>query len=444
MNAARGRIAMGGLFAALVLMLVSIRLSSPTSAADDGQGACRYVAAYGAVYEMPSGELVNVTPATVGPIMRSVLTCAEQNLSPADIARYRQQSDSLPLAPMASDGPEPPFVRIELASAISGDMTVDEQRHVARRLIAEIGLGDVNEIVRQQGALDVLLANQWQKVDPSNNHRSAMATYIANCEAAQVPVPKAMDADPHWSKQVVDLSGEVDKYFIATEKTDVRIWTYNADNGGKCVTLLRHDPAKKEAGPTDPLIGTICVNPDRSRACFFENEVYADNGSPVRLDESEMRATDFDRLIHPLDFFDRCNQCHLGDNPFIVHPNMMLGNVVRDPPPKQPFQFVAFGGAAIDNWHNPNPIDVSGDGGACMKCHNIAKTSLRPYCSIVMKAANSTMPPKYKHGPSDNFWPDDNGCFSESVKELKDYFMSVRRLASVCGGVDVVKNCNGK
>ena len=112
------------------------------------------------------------------------------------------------------------------------------------------------------------------------------------------------------------------------------------------------------------------------------------------------------------------------------------------PTKNEQFAFVKFGHPLV-SWINPPPVNSTGEGGACMKCHDIPRTRAT-YCSTVLgNAANDTMPLGWSHGENDELWPDKDGCFPGSVSGLKEYFASMRRLKSMCNGV-AEKPCSGE
>lgn len=438
-----------GLFsagAALVLVLIALPLAwhlRPTSAAGKDGDHCPFGAAYGIVYDLATGEEVKVTQDTLGPRMATVRDCAESRLTDVERSRYQRQSQQLPGSAPQRDM-ERDFILVELGAAISADLTVDEQSRIARRLLAQIGDVDVNAIVDRSGALDVLVAHGWVRVKPGQ-YAQYVAQYLDNCRSAHVPVPNAIASGGYWSTPF-DLAADAGKYFFGKDiKKKLTLWKYDAGGGGTCVTLLRESDADTHGNQPLPLIGTICMDADREDACFFDNIVYGKDGNTYRIDESTMLSTDFDQLAHPADYPDVCSLCHLGDNPLIVHPGMRLGEILNpnnDKTKKEQFKFVEFG-HPLRSWINPPPVDSTGEGGACMKCHDVARTRTT-YCSTVLaNAANDTMPPGWPHGENDELWPDQNGCFADSVGSLEKYFASMRRLKSICDGV-AEKTCSKK
>lgn len=263
--------------------------------------------------------------------------------------------------------------------------------------------------------------------------------YHEACRAAHVPVPGAFATDPGWSKRA-DLDAEAHRYFFRPNWSDAEVWTYRAADRGYCVALVRRNPLDP-GGPS--FVGTICVDSSQTNACFFDSMIYVDSGTK-RLGWDEFRQRDFSELVHPMDGEDRCNNCHLGANPFVVHPETVLGRTVMSmypklgPKPKR-FEFVGLDGRP-ERWSNFDAIPATGDTrDKCMSCHDIPHiTKGHKFCdSIIRMAANRTMPPG--HWPAEpaggpEFWPDKNGCFADGLSDLKDYFASMVRLKSICTG----------
>lgn len=427
--------------AAIMLALFTLPIVwhlRPTSAAGRDGGACAYGAAYGIVYDLATGQEVKVTPDTLGPAMARVRGCAEHGLPDAERERYMQQSQQLQPASAVPRPAERDVILIELAAAISADRTVDGQSRIARRLLSQIGEDDVNAIIERGGARDVLAANGWL-TPKQNEHAPYVSQYLDNCRKAGVPVPNAIASGGHWSAPF-DLAADAGKYFFGKDiNKKLTLWKYDAGGEGTCVTLLREAHPDTHGNQPVPLIGTICMDADRENACFFDNIVYGKDGNKYRIDEAMMLGINFDQLAHPADYYDDCSFCHLGDNPLIVHPRMRLGEILNlhaRSTKKDQFVFVRFGHPLVD-WINPPPVDSTGQGGACMTCHDLPKTR-DDYCSMVLwNAANDTMPPDWPHGKDDELWPGPDGCFPESVRRLEKYFESMRRLKSACfGGVE--------
>jgi|GEM_PF-4323432 len=295
----------------------------------------------------------------------------------------------------------------------------------------------------------VLATSGGMSAGSGSDHRADAPIYHQACRDAGVPVPGSFAMDAGWSDPK-ELDSEAHRYFFRSNWTDAEVRTYRAENGGFCIALARRKPNAPEQVP---FIGTICADRLQKNACFFDNIVYEQSGSK-RIGWEDFRSRDFSELVHPLDGEDRCNSCHLGKNPFIVHPGTILGNAVQSmydkngPAPKR-FEFVGLGGPP-DPWTNFAPIARDGSAAdKCMMCHDLPHvTAGHPFCSGILEmAAKRTMPPG--HWPADptggpDFWPDDKGCFAEGLDSLKPYFASIVRLKSICSGKPEKTCANGQ
>ncbi len=148
--------------------------------------------------------------------------------------------------------------------------------------------------------------------------------------------------------------------------------------------------------------------------------------------------------MHPKDGEDACNLCHLGNNPFLVHPGTMLGEIVTsmyagDVPKSQAFAFVGLD-EQPSPWVNYRPIVPPAGAPGCFGCHGIPEvTAQHRFCATVLElAANKTMPPGHWPAPRPAhlpwFWPDERGCFAGEHAALSEYFPSLVKLKAVCTG----------
>ena len=439
-------------FLGLLLLLPFVAQHFLVAKAAEPEPRCNYVAAYGAVSELSTGSEVKPTLDTIEPIIGHLLACAEQNLSAAESSAYQQQRKPAPNAGEdAMQRIKGMLDRIDLAAGLSANEVVGEQSRIARRLLAEIGKGDGSAAVPQRAAASLLATSAVTPATARANHKDQVATYQQNCRDNGVPVPGALATDANWSAPI-NLDADKGKYFFAREKTILKMWTYRAQDKGFCISLLRQAPNETDL---PPFIGTICTDKDLKHACFFDNETYKDDGSAELVTEAAMTTTDYSKLVHPLDAVDKCNMCHIGGNAFIVHPAMVLGRTIKamyppatgSIPPN--FEFVPFGGT-LRPWKNPPSLSVAGTGdgedGACARCHTIPNAiKNRDFCGILQNAAGRTMPPTWDPRGEHpvHLWPDDNGCFDDSLKDLKPYFESVRRLRAMCLD-EPVKACSAQ
>ncbi|MER9749203.1 hypothetical protein [Mesorhizobium sp. M0140] len=429
------------IIAASGALLIAAYVSTLLMAGDEGSGnlpplaiSCDLVAAYGGIFEVPSGVEINVTDQNRGELLERVRGCVESLLVEEASGRYRQTVDTLN-GPVVSgaDRVERSFVKIELAAALANTDAAKQQRNVARRLVS--GWHEAKDIIERQGAGPALKESDWPAVGEAK-HRDDVPAYQKACRDAGVPVPGSFVTDPRWTNRG-DLDSETHQYFFRSDWPDAEVWTYRDNvSGGFCVALVRRKP-----GWPVQYVGTICADKLQKKACFFDNIVY-EGSATKRISWDDFKTRDFSELVHPKDGEDRCNVCHLGNNPFIVHPKTLLGQTIKsmyaeDVPKSQTFEFVGLGNER-DPWSNFGLI-IPPDAGGCFKCHGLPQvTTNHKFCSsIIEMAANRTMPPGHwppdpKGGPW--FWPDANGCFAKDFAALADYFPSLVKLKSVCSG----------
>ncbi|TVZ74837.1 hypothetical protein BCL32_0160 [Rhizobium mongolense USDA 1844] len=426
----------------VVAGIAGLLLTGGASGGPPSNEPCNLIAAYGGIFEVPSGVEVEVSDDNRPGLLDRVHACVESELSDGASTRYRQMAGTLTGPDRSStQQAERNFVEIELAAAIAGTDAAEQQRQVARRLAR--GQLEFDEIVKRQGAGSVLKDSSLDQ--DRVKYRNSVAAYQKSCVDAGVPVPGPLATDPAWNYGG-ELDAEADRYFFRADWNDAEVWTYRgAASGGFCVMLVRRKANKEEQ-----YAGTICTDRLQTNACFFDNVVYDGSGTK-RIGWEDFKKRDFGELVHPKDGQDFCNMCHLGNNPFIVHPGTTLGKVVKsmyaaDVPNSQKFKFVGLGDEPSP-WFNFDPIVPSSPGG-CFTCHGLPKITSGRFCAgIVEIAANRTMPPG--HWPPEPqigapwFWPDSNGCFSEDLAPLADYFPSLVKLQSVCSG-KVEKICQAQ
>lgn len=205
--------------------------------------------------------------------------------------------------------------------------------------------------------------------------------YIKECDAAGVPIPPPMYADP-WEKR-----GVFTNEFIS-ESSESELWFYESKSPeGACLALPRYDDGK-----TASLFGIICVGKKSSNACFWDNPRGKNFPRNVPVDISSF-VGGFDLKQNGQG---TCTACHAGENPFVVHP---------DKP--------AFAGLTSslmpDNWHNPlvhpdwpeNPgpttlLDSVSSASECDSCHtqsyagrfpDVSDPEIQQYCSAVLETS---------------------------------------------------------
>jgi len=228
--------------------------------------------------------------------------------------------------------------------------------------------------------------------------------YIAECLACGVPTPPDWGS-PQWISEGTLANNET---FISDNLPSVEVLKYTSTTPrGACIAL----PRATGTGTNDTinLLGIICLGQDTSKACFWDNQ----NGG---INEPFPVGTP-----KPLTFFEggpglnggsggECTTCHAGENPFVIHPNSVLGTASE----------------MGDDWYKPlvhpswaqnegpsNVLDGVSPQPGCLACHTRGGAGRFPtisaqlngaYCMIVSKATatNSsntfTMPPGNEGG----------------------------------------------
>ena len=222
------------------------------------------------------------------------------------------------------------------------------------------------------------------------------AAYIAECQAAGVPIPTTV-LDASWTNH-----GIVTAPFISTG-LNAELWSWTSTSPrGMCVALPRWSAP---TGGTASLYGIICMSVVTSKTCYFDNNqslpAYPRGALPMSqfLGGESLRTNGGGT----------CSDCHSGENPWIIHP--------------QKTAFINFttaraGFLSPDTWFdplvtplwpmNPGPIESLGVAPAgqseCTSCHEQGYAGRFPspslnllsgWCGTVRAIALSqpTMPP---------------------------------------------------
>lgn len=375
---------------------------------------CKFTKAYGRVLDLESGLSVHATPETLPQLLLSIHDCVQARL-PSNVQFVAV--DNSQLAGLAIH--EKLLVSL---SDMPDENWIAEQLDVAWRLIDDAGISRSNLMNNVRGAgfgLDSQKLLRPHLVDP----------YIAECrDNAHVPVPGPIGGDD-WSDEI-DISE--DKTLVFGDAESMSIWLHGIDETGTS-TSDGFCVAFKRAFRDETLIGTICMNEARTKACFFDNKRYvAGLESTTRMTESATLQSEFNEFALVSDS-ERCQACHIGNNPLLLHPGTTLFEVFnRGKTIGANFEFVEFG---EDNWCNPKPLS---ENGGCFTCHDIPEArrpipGSKSFCSVLQLAANKTMPPKRQVHHSDIvLWPDENGDFPSDAEEFEDFFPSLRAIKNMC------------
>lgn len=190
------------------------------------------------------------------------------------------------------------------------------------------------------------------------------AAYRTLCAANGVPIPPDWDMSgaTGWVNQGQIPSTDV---FISPS-LQAEVFTYHSTSPeGMCIALPRYNGANSIR-----LLGIICLGKVSSKACFFDNDI---GGSQFFPNVGQ---------VVPLANFGggndlinggMCTDCHAGENPYIIHPTTVLGNLAGLGLP-----------TFADNWYepivkpgwiqNPGPMPSSG---ACAGCHSAGSSGGR-------------------------------------------------------------------
>lgn len=417
---------------AAVAIVASFMVGGASSATHtSGPSVCPYMPAYDTVINVSDGREVVVAPDQLAGVIRGLVDCTMQSLTPAQRDLFAQRVGALPAGSSdPEDQAEIALLDLEFMTTVSQDDAVDDGELAGRRLLRRVNKDDLAEVATRQERWSGLLAAGWENPELYHGAVDRQADYIVSCQDAGVPVPQSIATDPHWSVSQ-ELSADAPSFLVDPGRTDPRAWTYQADDGGFCVALLR-GPDIRAA------LGVICTDRWQRSACFFDSQVFNKDGTIGELTADQAMATDVSSFVPPSSIGNKCKNCHLGDNPFIVNPNGQLGQLVENlyggqgtPTASLQFDFAPF---KPKPWHNPQTL--AGSGG-CFNCHDIAQTQAVGYCyTILEQVAGRWMPWKWAAKASHPvpLWPDDNGCFDASSSELAPYYESMLAIKAMCTG----------
>lgn len=370
---------------------------------------CQYGSAYGTVYDFETGQEIDVTADTLPAFLSDLNACIESAIGDEKVA--------LPFDSDAISGLSPTARFFAAFPQQPRSSLIKEQIELAWRLVDMAGIARSD--IEAEAAVAGFRAVRLRSPTPH-----LVEAYIENCRNNGVPVPGPIGGDD-WSEQIIITDETV---LVATNAQFMSILLHGIDDSGTstsegfCVAFLR----KLER---ETPIGTICMNEERSKACFFDNMKYeAGTGEPVRMDVEETLDSEFRNMALVSDSEDACVACHVGDNPLIIHPGTTLSRIFGFGRKDDDFHFVPFGEG---DWCNPKPVESNT---GCNRCHDIAQSGKGSrYCALLRKAANETMPlsrtSAHKHI---KLWPDEDGNFKPNAMVFEHYFPSLRELRQMC------------
>jgi hypothetical protein len=219
------------------------------------------------------------------------------------------------------------------------------------------------------------------------------AAYRTLCAQSGVPIP------PDWgTSQWVDR-GALTSPFISGN-LNARVFTYHSTSPEGLVIAL---PRVMPNTTTIKLLGIISLGKASGKVCFWDNQTgnpsnpqfLVQVGQVVPIDQFGGGGT-----LDPFGPGGRCSSCHAGENPYVIHPATVLGQLKAQGLPTfadrfyEPILPTGFPQNSI-----PNPPST----GPCSGCHTIGgiggrfpelSTALSEYCTTILnQAIQRTMPP---------------------------------------------------
>ena len=167
--------------------------------------------------------------------------------------------------------------------------------------------------------------------------------YIDECRKAGVPIPPSFNGG-NWDSGDWTHNGDLDPDFLSISPTADVYYHESSAPDGTCIALPRRD------GNAVSAMGLICLSRETGNACIW------DRG-----------ATDLDEALSVSDFVGgvdltngTCSDCHAGENPFIVHPEIQT----ESGPGFAWFTQLACSSGEAQLATKPRPADRAGSGAA--------------------------------------------------------------------------------
>lgn len=180
----------------------------------------------------------------------------------------------------------------------------------------------------------------------SGSQASPGQAYLDRCIAEGVPTPPPIDLSGSLPRTIGTTSSTGWKYEGEIQKSDqfiverpTEIWTYHSlppNPEGVCIALPRYSNDPGENVKTDVReLGVICYGykPNTNKACFWDNQKIP----PIPRDNQLIRiGVPHDNNGQYLVGGDElgvsvCTDCHAGQNPFVIHPEVKIGTDPNDP-----------------------------------------------------------------------------------------------------------------
>lgn len=260
---------------------------------------------------------------------------------------------------------------------------------------------------------DIAESLKFDGLDIFEAPKPKSSDYIDACVSAGVPIPDRLfdDSNDQWRNAGFMEDRILGPGASTNPVTGNELWVYLSDDPtGVCLSLRRFWGGDPPRGHFD----LICLGLESNNACFFESEGF-DNETNLdgAVNTSSISAGEDTQVAAP------CTACHIGENPFIVHPldqafekALAAKSEIGNPLSWSGTDF--YQAFEVQNWpQNPPPLKLSkiDSQERCSDCHqnsrggrfpNIPKMPVpfeyRFYCNLVLEGVlglddfSATMP----------------------------------------------------
>jgi hypothetical protein len=251
--------------------------------------------------------------------------------------------------------------------------------------------------------------------------------YINECVAAGVPIPPPIgQLDPAgtngWKSQGFIPAN---KQFIVGTPAEVRTF-HSTSPEGMCFALPRYTDATMSVVELD---GVICMGKSSSKVCIWDNQMNGSGFSFVSGTKIPIGVPDL--TINPSGQYQGggfeldggtggvCTDCHAGQNPYIIHPQVdlgggvLMGSLGQSPQNLPTFAVTRYDPLVAADWpQNQLSMTPKYVPNVCSGCHVSGgiggafphlSTALGQYCNTILaQAIMKTMPPFNPGGEANN------------------------------------------
>lgn len=259
---------------------------------------------------------------------------------------------------------------------------------------------------------------------------SASDKYAEACLEDGVPTP------PDWGSPAWVYKGDLKQDFLDGLSTIPSVWAYESDEpNGLCIALPRAiRPGETNAGQIE-ILGIICQGSKNSTACFWD---YPKAPTDQKIKPGESKSIgDFAngltfRPDHP---GGKCTLCHIGANPFLIHPDEVAFSLPKLSLPEWYFPLLGTKSGFPDNQSPETALDdilldrnsavVSGqlrsvNDKSCVTCHKLPQPTTNYVTTILAKATDRTMPPGTTHAAWRTISSATDLAYEKHVNALRD------------------------